>query len=171
MKQFIPIIGNNNNNNNNNKTTRVVIVCCAGENDVGNGIPVETSLRAMDTLLETLEKVSLSHSSYHHMIFLGPKLEPWLEDDIDSRKHYVQLSKGFRRRCEGRKYVTFCDCLTMFYGETATRPGAVLGGRARADPKFFNKDQLHLNEEGYRIWKQVVEQELAIITSADIQGI
>jgi lysophospholipase L1-like esterase len=141
--------------------TRVVILCCAGENDVGNGIDVETSLRAFDALLE-------NDQSYHHLIFLGPKFEPWLDDDIDSRRHYIKLSKGFRRRCDGRKNVTFCDCLTMFCGETATLPGAMLGGRAQADPKFFRNDQLHLNEEGYRIWKHVVEQELAKVMSADI---
>lgn len=185
MDQFLPLVVNNNNNleNNNKKNnnvdrglgrryacceedtnTWIVIVCCAGENDVGNGIDVEDSLRAFDTLLE-------HNQFYHHLIFLGPKFEPWLEDDIESRRHYIKLSKGFRRRCEGRKNVTFCDCLTMFCGETATLPGAVMGGRAQADPKFFRNDGLHLNEEGYRIWKQIVEQELEKVMSTDSQGI
>ena len=112
MDQFLPLIVNINNNNNighgrgrcacceEDTNAMIVIVCCAGENDVGNGIDVETSLRAFDTLLE-------HDQSYHHLIFLGPKFEPWLEDDIESRRHYIKLSKGFRRRCEGRKNVTF----------------------------------------------------------------
>ena len=58
----------------------------------------------------------------------------------------------------------------MFCGETATLPGAVMGGRAQADPKFFRNDGLHLNEEGYRIWKQIVEQELEKVMSTDSQG-
>jgi lysophospholipase L1-like esterase len=131
-------------------TELLTVVFCAGENDVGNGLEVEDSLAAMDKLLNVMTDV-------HKLIFLGPKFEPWLNEDMSSRKHYVKLSKGIRRRCENRKATTFVDCLTMFCGESAFKPGAVLVGRAKAYPKYFATDQLHLSEEGYRIWKQVVE--------------
>jgi lysophospholipase L1-like esterase len=128
----------------------LTVVFCAGENDVGNGLEVEDSLAAMDNLLSTMAGV-------HQLIFLGPKFEPWLNEDMSSRKHYVKLSKGLRRRCENRKATTFVECLTMFCGESANEPGAVLAGRAQADPKYFATDQLHLSDEGYGIWKQLVE--------------
>ena len=56
--------------------------------------------------------------------------------------------------------IHFIDCLTMFCGETANLPGARLGGRAQADPRFFASDQLHLNKEGYEVWKDVVETKI-----------
>jgi lysophospholipase L1-like esterase len=128
-----------------------VILFCAGENDLGNGLSVEDTLEAMDRLL--------AHD-YNHLVLLGPKLEPWLEDDPLSRKHYVKLSKGLRRRCEGHENVTYLDCLTLFCGESANQPGALLGGKAKADPKYFDADKLHLSEEGYQLWKQVIEDVL-----------
>ena len=123
-----------------------IVIFCAGENDVGSGIEIQKSLDAIDRLL---------NKTFHHLIFLGPKFEPWQNDDLASRKQYTKLSKGLRRRCEGKSNVTFVDCLAMFCGDTANLP-AILGGKAKADAKFFNKDQLHLSHEGYRKWKQVV---------------
>ena len=49
----------------------------------------------------------------------------------------------------------------MFCGESANIPGATLGGKAKAEPVYFSSDQLHLSEEGYRIWKRVVEERLS----------
>lgn len=128
----------------------MMLVVCAGENDDD----LEESLAAMDNLLEKT-------TTCHHLIFLGPKLEPWLNDDVSSRKQYIKLSKGLRRRCEKKETtVTFIDCLTMFC-ENVNVPGALLGGKAKADPKFFSSDQLHLNDDGYRVWKKIVETELS----------
>ena len=44
--------------------------------------------------------------------------------------------------------------------DTATVPGAVLGGKAMADSKYFEKDQLHLNATGYQHWKRIVEERI-----------
>jgi lysophospholipase L1-like esterase len=120
---------------------------------------------------------------------LGPKFEPWLDQDPSYKKKYAAMARAFRRGleeydtttsfCNGNSAkrndkhsdtgdrggsnfdthdrILFIDCLTMFCGETANLPGARLGGRARADPRFFASDQLHLSREGYEIWKEAVE--------------
>lgn len=130
-----------------------ILVVCAGENDDGHGLSLDDSLEAMDKLIFT--------KSFHHLIFLGPKFEPWLNDDESSRKKYVKLDKGFRRRCEKADNVTYIESLTMFCGDTANVPGAVLGGKAKASREYFDNDELHLNEQGYKIWKRKVEDELS----------
>jgi lysophospholipase L1-like esterase len=135
-----------------------IVIFCAGENDIGNGIPLKGTIRAMDKLLENMAVPSSSSLSHHnndqskcscHLIVLGPKFEPWLNDDSDSQKQYTRLSEGMQRRCMKRTNVTFLDCLCMFCDNAN-----------QADSKFFHKDQLHLNDEGYRKWKRIVEKEV-----------
>jgi len=139
-------------------TNFVILVVCAGENDIGNGMTlVET-----ETYFQELLKIIFDRtdSTNVHLIFLGPKFEPWLNKDKDARKQYIQMSLTFQRCCRNNKYssqISYIDCLAMFCGESANQPGAVLGGKAVADPSLFDADQLHLSEKGYRIWKRILE--------------
>ena len=59
---------------------------------------------------------------------------------------------------EQHNNIHYVDCLTMFCTEESAKvPGAVLGGRAKAEYKYFEGDRLHLSVHGYQIWKKVVE--------------
>jgi len=113
-------------------------------------------------------KINHSNNNNFHLIFIGPKLEPWLSKDFSSRKQYAKLSNGLQR-CM-RKHsghnsnsgrMTYVDCLTLFCTEdTANVPGAVHGGRAVPDPVYFDGDGLHLSEVGYAVWKEMIEKEI-----------
>jgi lysophospholipase L1-like esterase len=130
------------------------LVVCAGENDIGEGISLTKSERAFKRLLD------ITFNRPTRLIFLGPKFEPWLQDDPDERKQYVRMSLAFARCCKDHpmsQNISFIDCLTMFCGESGQQPGAVLGGKAVAEQRYFQSDQLHLSNDGYRIWKEVVE--------------
>jgi lysophospholipase L1-like esterase len=134
------------------------MVACAGENDIGEGISLAKSECAFERLLEIMFNRPAPENI--RLIFLGPKFEPWLQDDADARKHYVRMDLAFARRCKDHsmsRYISFINCLTMFCGESGKQPGAVLGGRAVAEKRYFQSDQLHLSNDGYRIWKEVVE--------------
>jgi lysophospholipase L1-like esterase len=134
------------------------LVACAGENDIGEGISLSKSERAFERLLEIVFNRPARENV--RLIFLGPKFEPWLKDDPDARKKYVRMSLAFARCCKDHpmsRNISFIDCLTMFCGESGKQPGAVLGSRAVAEQRYFQSDQLHLNNDGYRIWKQIVE--------------
>lgn len=137
----------------------LLLVICAGENDIGEGLSQDNSVSALDKLLGMI----LTSSEKHMVIFLGPKFEPWQENDVIAKKRYSKMSRSFER-CLSRQGDTFCthyiDCLTMFCGESATAPGAILGGRAKAEFKYFQSDLLHLSIHGYKIWKEVVEQKI-----------
>ena len=59
------------------------------------------------------------------------------------------------------------DCLTMFCtSETKAVPGAVHGGRAIPDRRYFDSDELHLNNLGYDIWKEILDEKIQSIMHA-----
>eukprot|EP00984_Skeletonema_dohrnii_P023173 scaffold12250_cov150-Skeletonema_dohrnii-CCMP3373.AAC.3 len=43
--------------------------------------------------------------------------------------------------------------------ETKAVPGAVHGGRAVPDRSYFDSDELHLNNEGYNVWRAIWGQQ------------
>lgn len=149
----------------------LLVVACAGENDIGSGVSLDASVASLRIFLdlafsieETIPMVSSSTKrrfTMEHLIFLGPKFEPWLEDDPSLKKKYSKMSRSFARCCSRHVHsnrIHYIDCLTMFCGESGLVPGATLAGRASAEEKYFEADRLHLSLEGYKIWKEVVER-------------
>eukprot|EP00804_Cyclotella_cryptica_P003229 CCRYP_010487-RA/>CCRYP_010487-RA protein AED:0.21 eAED:-0.04 QI:0/-1/0/1/-1/1/1/0/100 len=92
---------------------------------------------------------------------------------MSARKQYTKLSNALQRTI--RKHVgctthqmVFVDSLTLFCTrETSHVPGAVHAGRAIPDEKYFDCDGLHLSEDGYRIWKKTIEEELSNISATE----
>lgn len=183
----------------NRRTTRarsissdtLIIVACAGENDIGEGLSLGRSVEALREFLDAVflgDDVNGRSSNQNNdvdrfLLFLGPKFEPWLEDDPSYKKKYSAMSRAFQHCLQEyeiddststknttsngyRRNIYFIDCLTMFCGETANIPGARLRGRAKADPRYFASDQLHLSKEGYSMWKDVVETQIRQFLSA-----
>jgi lysophospholipase L1-like esterase len=145
---------------------KLVVVACAGENDIGNGLLLDSSVSALNACLDQIFQIESTAASCEQkncilsVIFLGPKFEPWLNSDASSKKKYSKLSRSFSRCCNRHFHsdrIHYVDCLTAFCGDSANVPGAVLGGKAIAQTKYFAPDQLHLNDDGYTIWKGVIE--------------
>jgi lysophospholipase L1-like esterase len=140
----------------------LIILACAGENDIGNGISLDHSVSSLEKFLNLIFGASRENQN-HHLIFLGPKFEPWLEDDPSYKKKYGKMSRSFERCCSRHFHsdnVRYIDCLAMFCGDTANIAGAVLGGKAKADDKYFASDRLHLSSHGYKIWNEVVDRQI-----------
>jgi lysophospholipase L1-like esterase len=146
---------------------KLILVVCAGENDVGENIDMSTTLSIFRQLLSKVFDNATNRSvDMTRLIFLGPKLEPWLDDDCESRKQYIHLSKRLETICKDHIHaasILFVDCLTMFCGESAKLPGALYGGRATAVAKYFTPDNLHLSNDGYIIWKEKVEEAVQVM--------
>lgn len=51
----------------------------------------------------------------------------------------------------------------MFCGDSANQPGALMGGQAIPEARYFDNDQLHLSDEGYKIWKEILEQKILLL--------
>jgi lysophospholipase L1-like esterase len=176
--------------------TNKFLVVCGGENDIGCGIPLSTSKLAFQSLLDlfhytnTVNELSKHQHNFSlqspivHLIFLGPKFEPWLRHDNSARKSYVQMSITFEQLCRQQRkndvenksvtccgsdveYVHYIDCLTMFCGNSGgnNQIGAIYGGKAIPDTMYFHSDELHLSDLGYRIWKSKIEDKIATIRS------
>lgn len=153
----------------------VIVVACAGENDIAQSYTAQESGAALTQFLTAIlendcapqQQQQQQQDCPWHVIFLGPKLEPWLQDDKESRRAYIRLSKSLQQSCaqhERAAQVTFLDCLLQFCGNNAHKlKGALLGGKAVAQRQYFASDLLHLNDAGYRVWKQAVEECMATI--------
>lgn len=148
-----------------------IIVVCAGENDIGSGLTINESDKAFRGLLDIVfpsiqssVETGGNNQTDNYLIFLGPKFEPCLIDDLETQRKYVQMSKSFERLCtEHRKIqnIIFIDCLTMFCSPNSLKQaGALLGGKARPELHYFDSDGLHLSIEGYKIWRSIIEKEI-----------
>ena len=140
------------------KTKRIIIVLCSGENDIGQGYSIDKMIRSFERVVDKC----FEFDGIIKVIYLGPKIEPWLTNDPSSRKQYVKLSKSLQRATErhNRKVdIHYVDCLLMFCGESANIPGAVTA-KAKAEERYFHNDGLHLSDDGYSIWKEVIEGEI-----------
>ena len=159
----------------------IIILACAGENDVSSCISLDTIIQAFEDFVRIMVTEPIrDNMAKRHIVFLGPKLEPWLKDDTYSQKSYFKLSKSLDGACkrlqssicddlnsrsdmdEQKFILTFVDCLTQFCGETADIPGAVVGGHAIPQAQYFHDDGLHLSRSGYEIWKEMIEKKLSV---------
>ena len=165
---------------NKEQVKQLTVVFCAGENDIGQNIRLDETLISFRKLLDMVVPPSQSSNVRRHLIFLGPKFEPWLEYDAACRKQYTKLSMAMERACQkhivpenenngtigtknsnshnNNNKLTYVNCLTMFCGASGQQPGATLGGKAIPEKQYFDHDLLHLSREGYGIWKEVVQR-------------
>lgn len=150
----------------------VFVVACAGENDLAQSsstpMTLPESCVAMDQFLFQVFHASPNQRDRLHVIFLGPKLEPWLDnDEEESRRDYIRLSRALEKSCLehalAATHISFVDCLLMFCGASAQRKGALWGGQAQAESQYFKPDLLHLNDQGYKIWKDVIDDRIQAI--------
>ena len=138
-------------------------VVCAGEKDLSSGGDLVESEQALKDLIQAV--FSGNTDSHRYLIFLGPKFEPWLQHDKSARRQYIRMSERFKQVCTHdsslslyvQQHTTYIDCLTMFCGASGHLPGALWGGKAIAESLYFHSDQLHLSDQGYEIWKLVIE--------------
>jgi lysophospholipase L1-like esterase len=157
----------------------VIFVACAGENDVSHGTPIDATMASFEQAVEqifALPSPQIEVQQEHrmqppptrmHLIFIGPKVEPWMtRDESDARKGYFQLSQRLEQTIANRQKqfgnsteiyhsIHYIDCLIRFCGDT--KDLSVFGGGTIADSVFFDCDELHLSEKGYAVLKDEVE--------------
>ena len=162
----------------NQKHQSLCFIACAGENDIGSGYSIHHIMESLERLIQSL-LVLIGDKRKIYLLLLGPKLEPWLQQDPSSWKQYTKLSKAMNRACHRHNSTTttttnnnnnvldiqFIDCLTMFCGDTATIPGAITAQRCIPQSQYFHSDGLHLSDEGYKIWKKIIENHINCIQS------
>lgn len=157
-----------------------IFIACAGENDLSAGFNVDSVMSSFHKLVDSIfsdKSSSLCQSRPHYLIFFGPKLEPWIDSyddkghdttDTIMRKSYYQLSERMTLastiKSKDDMNIAFIDCLTLFCDVDSAsndKGAAVLSGRYKALSKYFDHDGLHLNEEGYKVWKKALDLQLS----------
>lgn len=137
--------------------SNVFLVACAGENDMSQSTSLQESCKALEQFIAAVFRAEQDRL---YLIFLGPKIEPWLDHDTESRRDYIRMSRAFAKICHNHamaQRIRYVDCLLMFCGDSAHEKGALLGGKGKAEKVYFDYDLLHLNQKGYQIWKLQVE--------------
>jgi len=146
------------------------VVMTIGENDLSNPSSLECVAQNIEILLSTAPLQRCSR-----VLFLGPKLEPWmcsdpLSPDLSAMRSHARLSQIISSTLSQFPHVTFVDCLALFTDSPSATHDEVLCSlledthpEARADQlkyvpdvSFFTADMLHLSSEGYRIWDSIV---------------
>ena len=154
--------------------TSTIFVACAGENDISSGQSIYKIQKLFTSFLEELfrpnNKSSISTDMHQQskilLIFLGPKFEPWLTEDFANRKRYTKLSNALQGTIRKNQepytqHIVYVDCLTMFCtAESKDVPGAIHGGRAIPDRAYFDSDELHLSNEGYVMWRDIIQEKI-----------
>ena len=102
------------------KNSPLILVMCAGENDIGQGYSIDKIIRSFERCVDEC----FAFATDTKVIFLGPKLEPWLTNDHSSRKKYIKLSKAFQRAVE--RHIRKGDEIT--HPQAASTRGANLDG-------------------------------------------
>lgn len=176
-----------------NEDTTVVFLLCAGENDVSSGARTEQILEGVaESLRQAVHRIfhdrghdapptgapppgpgsNIPVDARRRLVLLGPKLEPWLTDDVASRERYAALDLVLRGTC-GRldealgggtgtgtdgggvgRFVAYVDCMTAFCEQ---REDGEWKGECVPDGRYFEGDGLHLGLRGYAVWKGLVE--------------
>lgn len=122
------------------------IVFYAGDNDLANKKSPETVVQDLETFLKLVDEKC---PDCRAVLFVAvkPSIKRWKIKDLQK-----QTNASVRKLSEGHKRLRYIDIWDAMLGED---------GKPR--PDLFVKDGLHMTEEGYGIWTQIVEKELSRI--------
>lgn len=117
------------------------VVLYAGDNDISAGRTPE------QVAADFIDFASTVHASLpgSRIVFLSIKL---CESRWKLRPRVLAANEMIRRFCEAADpaRLTFVDLASP-----------LLGADGRPDPRYFQKDQLHLSEAGYAVWTQALQ--------------
>jgi len=114
------------------------IVMYAGANDINAGKSPEQVFHDFELFVETVhQRLPKTQIAY---IAISPNPARWKQ--IDQVREANRLIRNYARR---KNTVTFIDTHSRMLNER----GTPLEG-------IFKKDNLHMNEKGYKIWEQVI---------------
>ncbi len=108
-----------------------------GDNDIWAGVPGQDILQSLEKIVT---RIHLSNPSTE-IFLIGAKPSPsrW-----DKRNEYLKFNQQLRDYCEALEKVEFVDTWQAL---------TTADGNPR--PELYIQDQLHLNQEGYKIWTEL----------------
>ncbi|RIW13729.1 G-D-S-L family lipolytic protein [Algoriphagus lacus] len=105
-----------------------------GDNDLWAGVDVADILSSLDNIVKRLQLINPKTEIY--LIGAKPSPSRW-----EKKENYAIFNQKLKEYCLSKEGVEFVDTWKALTDQS---------GNAR--PELFIQDQLHLNEEGYKIW-------------------
>jgi lysophospholipase L1-like esterase len=108
-----------------------------GDNDLWSGVPVSEILQSLDNIVTRIHLVNPSIEIF--LIGAKPSPSRW-----EKKNSYLVFNQMLKEYCLSKEMVEFVDNWKTLTDEQ---------GNPR--PELYIQDQLHLNEEGYKIWSEI----------------
>ena len=115
--------------------TRVFIY--EGDNDIWAGVEVAAILTSLDNIVTRIHLVNPNTEIF--LIGAKPSPSRW-----EKRSNYLVFNQKLKEYCESKEQVEFIDTWKAL---------TTADGRPR--PELYIQDQLHLNQDGYKIWTEI----------------
>ncbi|HAA15437.1 MAG TPA: GDSL family lipase [Cytophagales bacterium] len=117
------------------------VVLYNGDNDLGHGLSPDEVLSDYQELVGKIQK----HTPEAQIIVIGVKPSPSKDHQLDELE---EVNRGIVRHLEsiGGQYIDVY--------------GPMLDAVGNTRPELFEADMLHMNEQGYDIWRHVIRNEL-----------
>lgn len=114
------------------------IIIYEGDNDIASGKTLEVIFNDFRRLIEMIQE----ELGDPEIAVISPKPSP-------SRWHlkgeYESLNRMMENYCKNHDKLTYIDVYTH-----------MLNGSGKPEPELFVSDSLHMNEKGYKLWKDLV---------------
>lgn len=108
-----------------------------GDNDIWAGVEVADILSSLDNIVNRLQLINPKTEIY--LIGAKPSPSRW-----EKKQNYEIFNQKLKEYCLAKEGVEFVDTWKALTDQA---------GNPR--PELFIQDQLHLNEEGYKIWTSI----------------
>jgi len=117
------------------------IILYAGDNDLGNEIPENEILESVNSILEKIE------ARYGNILVSIISVKP-SPDRLYLKENIKSLNNALRLLIESRPKGTFINIHSEMLSTGNVRP------------ELYLEDELHMNRNGYEIWKKVIKPHL-----------
>ncbi|TFV94599.1 G-D-S-L family lipolytic protein [Algoriphagus kandeliae] len=111
-----------------------------GDNDIHAGLSPEEIMQDLEQIILRIQVVDPSTEIF--LISAKPSPSRW-----DKKENYLKLNKAMKAYCEEKDGVEFVNVWDIMLGENGEPISTI-----------FIEDRLHMNEDGYELWKKVFEK-------------
>ena len=119
-----------------------IVVLYAGDNDIAGGL---TPQQVFEDYKAFVKDVSRKLPGTK-IAFISIKPSPARQNLLPKMKETNELIKAY---VEGNKHLVYIDVFTP-----------MLGSDGNPRPELFGPDKLHMNQEGYKLWRSIVGPDL-----------
>ncbi len=124
------------------------IVIYEGDNDVNSGVASEAIVKSVQTFFERAQERLPGSRVY--FVSIKPSAARW-----ELWPRMQEVNRRVAALCSAEENFTYVDFASVLLGEDGL-----------PNPELFAEDKLHLNREGYLLWKAVAQREIVPRESA-----